>query len=767
MATNTEFSKALQLHRSGRLAEAEAIYRGILEPHPDHPGALHLLGLIEISKGNYDNAARLIGRSIASGGPNATSLNDLGSAYRAAGQLKEAADAYGSALDLKKDLMPAWIGLSGTLREQGRMAGALDVLEEGARLLPNESRLRLNLASLHAESGNFVRAAAAYRTILDREPGRVDASLGLGSVLRRMEKEEEAEAAYRQALELLPGNPDLLNALAEIRIDAGELVGAERLLRQALENRPGHIHAWFNLGKTLLSAGRMDADFLARWLSIDGPVPGIVRQAGIEYVKKLAEFPTLADRVPVDPVEAGEFLKSGPAASLMTNPVLGLLLRKGRVDDADLERVLTALRRACLLSFVNDPAGTGSVSGLTEFLLGLAQQCFHNEYVYAVAPDEEEALSALSRCIEHGSASSKETALLAAYFPLSHINGNSVALDGNTSGTSHEFRRLLELQISEPLAERKLATSIRSLTAIDDPVSRAVRGQYEDHPYPRWREISRLETQPMGIVMSGLFPSLTGKDIEWPSAPDILIAGCGTGHQSVSSAQRFAHCQVTAIDLSLASLAYAKRKTKQAGIRNIDYLQGDILELTDLEQRFDIIECTGVLHHMSDPAEGWRVLRRLLRPGGLMKIGLYSEMGRESIVAARELIAGAELQPDAEGMREARQLIMSLPDDHAAKQVLKRPDFYTMSTCRDLLFHVQEHRLALPVIATMLKALDLEFLGFELPSSQIAQAFRERFPDDPDMRSLENWDRFERDNAGTFSRMYLFWVCDARSVTVE
>jgi 2-polyprenyl-3-methyl-5-hydroxy-6-metoxy-1,4-benzoquinol methylase len=85
--------------------------------------------------------------------------------------------------------------------------------------------------------------------------------------------------------------------------------------------------------------------------------------------------------------------------------------------------------------------------------------------------------------------------------------------------------------------------------------------------------------------------------------------------QSIASAQRFANCRVTAIDLSLASLAYAKRKTRQAGIANIDYRQGDILELADLEDRFDIIECTGVLHHMADPLVGWSVLRGLLTPG--------------------------------------------------------------------------------------------------------------------------------------------------------
>ena len=79
------------------------------------------------------------------------------------------------------------------------------------------------------------------------------------------------------------------------------------------------------------------------------------------------------------------------------------------------------------------------------------------------------------------------------------------------------------------------------------------------------------------------------------------------------------------VDLSLASLAYAQRKSNELSFTNIDYLQADILHLHQLGKEFDIIESVGVLHHMDEPMAGWRVLVDLLKPGGLMKIGLYSE----------------------------------------------------------------------------------------------------------------------------------------------
>jgi SAM-dependent methyltransferase len=321
-------------------------------------------------------------------------------------------------------------------------------------------------------------------------------------------------------------------------------------------------------------------------------------------------------------------------------------------------------------------------------------------------------------------------------------------------------RALIRQQVEEPREERLIAASLPRLTPIDDAVSRAVRAQYEDHPYPRWQGRARLAGASAERVLTGLFPHLAARAIAWPDSPAILVAGCGTGHHSIATAQRFANCRVTAVDLSLASLAYASRKTREAGLENIDYAQADILGLGALTQRFDMIESAGVLHHMADPLAGWRVLRGLLAPGGFMKIGLYSERGRRSIVAARTVVEESGLAADAEGIRAGRDALGALPVSHPARQVVERPDFFSMSTCRDMIFHVQEHRFDLPGIAAMIAGLGLEFVGFELASRASARAYRARFPDDPAMLSLANWDAFEADHPGTFAGMFLFWVRD-------
>jgi hypothetical protein len=84
-------------------------------------------------------------------------------------------------------------------------------------------------------------------------------------------------------------------------------------------------------------------------------------------------------------------------------------------------------------------------------------------------------------------------------------------------------------------------------------------------------------------------------------------------------------------------------------------------------------------------------------------------------------------------------------------------DFFSASTCRDLLFHVQEHRMTLPDIAAFLAAEGLALVGFDVEAS-VAARYRRRFPDDPAMTNLAHWHAFETEHPPTFAGMYLFWV---------
>jgi SAM-dependent methyltransferase len=375
-------------------------------------------------------------------------------------------------------------------------------------------------------------------------------------------------------------------------------------------------------------------------------------------------------------------------------------------------------------------------------MAAIAHQCFNTEYVFDETPEERSKLEALAKNL----GSLESYAAYAAYRPLSTLE--KVDLHGTP------LAALARRQVDEPAEERRLAAEIASIGEEKDGVSAAVRAQYEANPYPRWvRMQSSFEAAPLHQLLREMFPGHSIPDL--PN-PRILVAGCGTGQNAIATAQRFTGAAVLAVDLSRASLAYARRKTLELGLKNIAYRRADLLALGALGERFDLVECSGVLHHLEDPLAGWRVLAGLRKPGGLMRIGLYSEAGRRAVVRARELIAAEGFTPDLEGIRACRAAIRARAEhDPLLATLARNEDFYSASGCRDLMFHVHEHRFSLPQVESMIEGLGLGFLGFEFPDSGATLGrYRARFLED----SLHNWHKFEQEFPDTFSRMYQFWV---------
>ena len=435
---------------------------------------------------------------------------------------------------------------------------------------------------------------------------------------------------------------------------------------------------------------------------------------------------------------ASAALSRAPGEALL-EPLLLRLLHDAVVRLAELEALIAAERRRAL---------QGAAVPL-EVLVAIAHQCFNTEYVLEESGAETAALAGLAARLEDDAG----YALYAAYRPL-HTLPDAERLAERLATTP--LGSLARRQILDPLEEKRLRGTIESLGAPLGGVSAAVREQYEANPYPRWlRTQTRFDAAPFADIVRQLFP-----DVDAKRGPvRIFLAGCGTGQNAIAMAQRFSDCSVLAADLSLASLAYAKRKTLELGITNIDYRQADLLALGSLAERFQLVEASGVLHHLADPLAGWRILAGLVEPGGLMRIGLYSELGRRHFTHARRFLAGRGLDASDAGIRAARAAIREQSDDELLARVARNEDFYSLSGCRDMLFHVQERCFSLPDLATMLDSLGLEFLGFEFDDGgRAATSYRTRFPGDPSMRSLANWHRFEQDHPDSFTRMYEFWV---------
>jgi SAM-dependent methyltransferase len=446
--------------------------------------------------------------------------------------------------------------------------------------------------------------------------------------------------------------------------------------------------------------------------------------------------------------------------ALAADPLLHALLAAVPVNSIHTERFLTCARHALLEIASSQQTPDPRDIAALNFYAALTRQCFINEFVFDCRAEERLAASTCRTtllALLDANATVPPFLLLAvaAYFPLYLLPDPGRLLSASEPGPVDE---VLRQQVREPLEEQALRTGVERLTAITGGVSAAVRDQYEQNPYPRWVKMHMRERAlPFNAELRRVLPFAPIAPMSDDGAPEALIAGCGTGSDAILVAQRFSGIRVLAIDLSLTSICYAKRKTLELGLTNIEYAQADILKLGDIQRTFDIIGAVGVLHHLANPFDGWRVLLSLLRPGGFMCLGLYSQLARRHVTKVREFIAVRGYASTPDDMRRFRQDAVAQDRSVELRSLSNSQAFYSLSECRDLAFHVQEQNLTLGQIESFLAELGLRFVGFELDLG-VLNLYRARFAEDPYCINLRNWASFEVDNPDTFTAMYRFWI---------
>ena len=680
------FAHAVQFHLAGRLGEAEQLYRRVLAMEPRHADSLHRLGVIAYQAGQPAAAADLIRKAIARNGMVAPYHAHLGLALAAQGRLVEAADACGVALKLD----------------------------------PAQPDTQNNLGVFLMQLGQWDAAAQCCRQAIALAPGLADAHGNLGIALRATGNFDAAIASLTHALDLNPHQPDVLGNLALARLAQGERQSALDAALRALaqEETPQTRRLFVQCARDLRFDG--DARVLRPWL--------------LRALKEGWDRPGDLARVSAELVRQG--------GDRVNDELLVTLLRLTPNLDIALEDILTVDRRNFLRAVMDAETAASS------FYAALAQQCFINEYVFSRTADEDAQVAALRERViaALGTVSDISPAMLvalAAYVPLHTLPQPERLLARAWPGVVED---ILTQQVREPWEEKRLRADIVCLTAIDDADSRRVQGQYEENPYPRWVRAGTAESQDFNGYLHQNFPHVPAHPVGDATGFDVLIAGCGTGRNAIETTRKFAGARTLAVDLSLNSLAHAARKTREIGL-DIEYAQADLLKLGGMERRFDLIEAVGVLHHLKDPLAGWRNLLSLLRPGGVMVLGLYSDVARRDLPRLAASSAGE--------IHQARQRLLESREQH--EMLTASADFYTTSTCRDLLFHVQEGRLTLAEIGRFLREQHLTLLGFMLDEVSVA-AYRARFLDDPAAVNLDHWQQFEADNPDTFAGMYQFWV---------
>lgn len=314
---------------------------------------------------------------------------------------------------------------------------------------------------------------------------------------------------------------------------------------------------------------------------------------------------------------------------------------------------------------------------------------------------------------------------------------------------------LVRRAIEEPARERILVRAVTALTpGCTDAVSDSVKAQYEASPYPRWSAPPAPRPRPLVEAVAAL-PALDRRAFG-DRAETVLVAGCGTGFEPIDMARMDPALIITAMDLSRASLAHGVRVAEDLGLTGIRFVQGDILALDKVQARFDVVTSTGVIHHMARPEDGLARLAGVLRPGGVVRLSLYSERARAVVRAAHDLIRERGWTPVEADIRAFRAHVLALPEGEPLAALKESADFYSLSGCRDLIFHVQEHRYTPPQLGELIDGAGLRLVGFEA-SPEARAAFAAAFgPANP--LDLGLWDRLEAQRPTLFAGMYHLWA---------
>ena len=630
---------------------------------------------------------------------------------------------------------------------------AIDYYQIAIKLNPKFVEAHYNMASALQKKGDLKGAIQAYKQAVLIKPDYADAFYNLANTLKDMGELGAAIKSYKQAIKINTNLHNAHNNMGNALKDMGKLTAAIESYKRAIKINSSHEDAYRNLGKSLQNVvfTRPDSDLKSiihsMLESANQARPKDIAAAALSLLKlepAVKEF--LSTHVSGEDLQLLERL----IANVDEEPLFLKLMTLCPLGDLAFEKILTNARSVLLMSANNISAAPTTL----RFLSALALQCFANDYLYHQTDEETKSLTILETLVEQ--------ALLKGIQPSPHwvlILGSYKALHqyqwcGQLSLTQ-DLQAVLAMQVFEPQQEHYLKTKIPILKELSDKVSSKVRDQYEESPYPKWIDLGLiLSPAPIAKVVKALKVRLADHKIFEVEAPAILIAGCGTGQHSIDTAARFKNAKVLAIDLSLSSLAYAQRKTEAFGVQNLEYMQADLLDLGQLNKTFDIIESSGVLHHMEKPMAGWKVLVSCLKVGGLMKIGLYSELARQHIAKMREEIQQLNTETDHIGMKRFRNGVIRSKAPHH-QLIISSPDFHSMGSLQDLLFHVQEHHFTIPQIQHCLTKLGLKFCGFEVGT--ITQDFKRTNSGEDDAYDLIKWHTYEQAHPHAFAGMYQFW----------
>lgn len=227
------------------------MYRRILRREPNHPDALHLLGVLARQSGDPEAAIELVSRAVAAKPQAAQYRNTLGDAALATGRVAAAVAEFGRAVELRPDFTLAWYNLGLALQQQGELTAASEAYRRALELDPNLAEAHAFLGLVLAWQGQLRAAIGSYRRALALQPENAEVWCNLGAALRAEGMLPEALESLERAVRLRPEDAEARCLLGSVRMEAGDFELAERELRRAAELDPANAEAHNLLGNVL------------------------------------------------------------------------------------------------------------------------------------------------------------------------------------------------------------------------------------------------------------------------------------------------------------------------------------------------------------------------------------------------------------------------------------------------------------------------------------------------------------------------------------
>ncbi len=688
----------------------------------------------------------------------------LGSIHSGLGNLDIAKDFFKSGIKENISTSDCFFGLGLIEEKSGNEENALKYYEKSNKI--NESANYLNqIGKIHMNSfknQDYKKAEIFFNNAMTIDPEYIKASINNGILMQKQFRFQDAFKSFifpffKNNEYRLDNKNKNFNILAPyIMLSLNNMVFNNHELSK------NHIRIF----EFVLKHGNFNSDLIVN----------IFNTIILRYITELANNGVVNNFIiekhgfknynfNIDDIDTKNFYKNKKLISFLQSEVTIKYLKSLIVTELTAEKFFTSIRSFYLKEIIHNLEDFEKNVALHPFLSALCNQSFKNEYCWFESKNETKNLENLNKIIikkikKNINISDHEIQILSSYANLNEYDLNIKEIKKNKLNS--DTKEIIKQQVDNIIQEKEILKNIPSISKIKNNTSKKVSKQYQDFPYPRWdHSFDSEEYKYINNIENSILPNklplafLRNKQ----KVDNLLIAGCGTGRHPIQIAYGDKIIKIDAIDLSLSSLAYGVRKAEELGITNINWLHGDILDLNKIKTRYDAIECCGVLHHMENPKDGFDILDQKLKPGGLMKIALYSRSFRNLLKPSKKLLAQLKTKRVPSDIRFARNEIIN-KNNNNYRIVKILPDFYTTSEFIDLLMHERELDFNIRDLKDLYEK-KYEFLGFSHTNKNIhilQNRYKSRFSDDPKMLNLDNWSKLEQDDPTIFGSMYQFFL---------